>query len=153
VSLIVGRSRIGLDHIEISSNNKGIIDMTPINRREYYKYLRSPEWKERRKYMLACAENKCQRCGATNVPLDVHHKTYERFKHEWNEDLVVVCEPCHKILDKVRVNETNQRVEDNRLDGWATKVFGADWEESVDREVANEQFEDWLDQKGEWDAM
>lgn len=39
----------------------------------------------------------CQHCGETNKPLDVHHKTYERFGSERMSDLESLCRKCHKI--------------------------------------------------------
>jgi 5-methylcytosine-specific restriction endonuclease McrA len=51
----------------------------------------------------------CELCGATRVPLQVHHKTYEHHGMEHIErilrkDTVVLCETCHakfhnKLLD------------------------------------------------------
>lgn len=79
----------------------------------YYEYIKSEAWQEvRRRYykskMFRCfSENdiwECYCCGANNVPLDLHHRTYKRLGNERiNIDLVPVCRSCHTeihILEK-----------------------------------------------------
>lgn len=39
---------------------------------------------------------RCEECGATDVALHVHHLTYVNLGDEKDEDLKVLCEPCHK---------------------------------------------------------
>lgn len=59
-------------------------------------YLNTPYWTRYvRPFALDCADHKCERCGAYNVSLDVHHKTYERLGFEAPEDLEVLCRDCH----------------------------------------------------------
>lgn len=62
--------------------------------RIYGEYLRSPEWKARRKEALARAEEACQICGSPR-DLHVHHRTYERVGCERPSDLTVLCGDCH----------------------------------------------------------
>jgi hypothetical protein len=38
-----------------------------------------------------------------------------------------------------------------RLGGWATKVYGDDWEDSPGYDVASERFDRWLEERGESD--
>jgi 5-methylcytosine-specific restriction endonuclease McrA len=57
-------------------------------------YLRSPEWKARRRDALARAGGRCQDCGTTRN-LHVHHLTYKRHGHEPARDLRVLCAHCH----------------------------------------------------------
>ena len=38
-------------------------------------------------------ELKCEKCGITNVPFDIHHKDYKPDLTYY--DLEVLCEPCH----------------------------------------------------------
>lgn len=40
---------------------------------------------------------------------------------------------------------------ERRLDGWATKVYGEDWEDSVSYEEASDRFDRWLEDRGELD--
>ena len=66
---------------------------------DYNNYLRSPEWKERRKIALERAKHRCQLCNSAKH-LEVHHRTYDRFKHELPEDLTVLCQNCHQKFSK-----------------------------------------------------
>ena len=59
-------------------------------------YLKTSEWRALRNRALIQAGNRCQVCGKTNLQLDVHHNSYERFGHEQLSDLVVLCRSCHQ---------------------------------------------------------
>lgn len=61
----------------------------------YQRYLRSPEWRKRRRAALERDRHACQWCGC-RYRLQVHHLTYERFGNERLEDLVTLCDDCHK---------------------------------------------------------
>lgn len=41
--------------------------------------------------------HRCQTCGSTER-LQVHHRTYLRRGREMSRDLMVLCEPCHKLF-------------------------------------------------------
>jgi hypothetical protein len=58
-------------------------------------YLNTPEWKRKRLVKLEQANNRCQKCGSV-ASLQVHHLTYARFGEEWDSDLIVVCDSCHR---------------------------------------------------------
>jgi hypothetical protein len=60
----------------------------------YVDYMASPEWKSLRKRILS-TRNKCEKCGASDCELHLHHLTYENFKHEKDEDMQVLCYDCH----------------------------------------------------------
>lgn len=62
----------------------------------YNEYLLTPEWQEKRAYMLKRARYRCQLCNESK-PLNVHHRTYERRGHEDYADLIVLCGDCHKL--------------------------------------------------------
>lgn len=62
----------------------------------YYAYLRSPEWERKRDEVLARAGYRCEQCGAVSVYLQVHHLTYANLYHEPLNDLLCLCETCHK---------------------------------------------------------
>lgn len=70
-----------------------------LRRMPYHEYLRSPEWQQRRRLMLAMARGCCQTCesegGVDGARLHVHHRHYESRGQEWPEDLVVLCHVCH----------------------------------------------------------
>jgi 5-methylcytosine-specific restriction endonuclease McrA len=62
---------------------------------DYWQYLRSDEWKARRRDARHRAGNQCQDCSVSNVVLHVHHLTYERLGQELASDLRVLCLTCH----------------------------------------------------------
>lgn len=68
---------------------------------EYLEYLKSPEWQEKRIAAVQAADYRCQVCNTPNH-LDVHHRTYERFKNELPGDLTVLCRSCHELFHKTK---------------------------------------------------
>jgi 5-methylcytosine-specific restriction endonuclease McrA len=64
----------------------------------FAQYRMQPEWQARRTATLARAGYRCQACGDTNVRLDVHHNTYERYGDESIFDLVALCDRCHELF-------------------------------------------------------
>lgn len=60
----------------------------------YRLYMASPEWYAIRKRKLQETGYRCQGCSS-NERLQVHHLTYERFGHERDTDLMVLCHICH----------------------------------------------------------
>jgi 5-methylcytosine-specific restriction endonuclease McrA len=77
-------------------------------------YLRSPEWKARRRDALARAGGRCMDCGTTRN-LHVHHLTYKRHGNEFARDLRVLCSRCHR-----RRHRDGGRADDlmDRVIGW-----------------------------------
>lgn len=61
----------------------------------YHAYLQTAEWRELRRLHISIAEHRCDRCRRRGVPLELHHRSYERLGHEWPEDLEVLCRDCH----------------------------------------------------------
>jgi len=57
-------------------------------------YMASGDWDHRRRDALRRAGYRCQLCNA-DKPLDVHHRTYERFGNELPGDLIALCRECH----------------------------------------------------------
>lgn len=92
--------------ISVIISNEGEIDKSRsfilISKLKDYKdYLKTYDWNETRKIVLKEANYKCQLCGAKNVKLNVHHNTYENIGHEYREDLVVLCDDCHKKFHNI----------------------------------------------------
>lgn len=112
---------------------------------QYQRRLAAPEWQALRRRLLRQAGYRCQRCHRGECVLQLHHKTYDRLGQELDEDFEVLCVPCHAEADKERANATAGRQYAARLDGWATKVYGEDWEDRVDPNRVEEHFESWLD--------
>jgi 5-methylcytosine-specific restriction endonuclease McrA len=61
----------------------------------YSEYLKTEQWHAKRHAAITRANYKCQRCY-TQDHLQVHHRTYERRGHEKPNDLMVLCDKCHK---------------------------------------------------------
>lgn len=69
---------------------------------KYEGYMQSKRWKEKRRQKFAQVGYKCQRCGydadksPVEIPVDVHHLTYEHLGDEPLSDLIVLCRHCHQ---------------------------------------------------------
>lgn len=70
----------------------------------YTEKLKDPRWQKKRLEVMNRDNFTCQKCGATDKPLVVHHKTYERcFGRPWgcpDSDLITLCEDCHENVHK-----------------------------------------------------
>lgn len=66
----------------------------------YYRdeYLKSDEWKEKRKRILERDQGNCRCCG--QKANDIHHITYARVYREKDTDLIAVCRNCHEKIHK-----------------------------------------------------
>jgi 5-methylcytosine-specific restriction endonuclease McrA len=64
---------------------------------KYEEYLRTAHWLNVKKRQLQ-KHQKCQVCGSQEN-LQVHHNTYNPFKEEEN-DLIVLCKSCHEKFHK-----------------------------------------------------
>jgi hypothetical protein len=124
---------------------------------EYIEYRKSPGWKITRAYMIKRVGGGCQQCHSS-TRLQVHHRTYERLGRELPEDLLVLCEFCHKIEDRRRKDEIAAEIAHNsemaeiayenaRLHGWASKKYGEDWADYMDTEQVQEEFDNWLERR------
>jgi hypothetical protein len=98
----------------------------------------------------AVARRKCERCKLSTTDLALHHKSYERLGRESPSDLELLCPNCHKGADverSVRGQERSSAALYNaRLNGWASKRFGEDWQDRVDADWIADQFEQWFEQ-------
>ena len=67
---------------------------------DYNKYLQSKEWQQLKQKLIDKRGRTCQCCGKdlTNQTVDVHHLTYKNIFREKEEDLQLVCRPCHTVL-------------------------------------------------------
>ncbi|NER82723.1 MAG: HNH endonuclease [Leptolyngbya sp. SIO1D8] len=72
-----------------------------MNQRERYeRYLRSVQWKAKRKQVLERDRYQCQTC-LSSESLEVHHKTYKSFGNEPLEHLITLCHDCHEAITAV----------------------------------------------------
>jgi hypothetical protein len=75
---------------------------------EYHAYIRSPEWAEKKRRYRA--SDLPQRCVVCNEPkVDLHHRTYSRFKKERLTDLVPLCRAHHDEAHKLIAKENRER--------------------------------------------
>ena len=76
-------------------------DVAQLNALPYGRYLRTQHWKRKRAEAIGRAKCRCQLCNQgpmDGVPLEVHHRTYERRGTEAPEDLTVLCLRHHKAF-------------------------------------------------------
>jgi hypothetical protein len=72
---------------------------------EYLEYIKSPEWRRKRRTLIRQRGRVCERCGQRSKAIEVHHLTYERLGNERDEDLQLVCPECHPMADLMRKRE------------------------------------------------
>ena len=84
----------------------------------YESYMRSEEWKEKKRQRFLIDGERCVMCGRPIdkclKPMQCHHVTYKRLGNEdIYEDLVTLCSSCHvkihKYYDRIRSREDEQR--------------------------------------------
>jgi hypothetical protein len=66
---------------------------------------------------------------------------------DWHIACPELLEPCHVLADRERVTRESGRLWDARLDGWARKVYGVDWDYHYDYHSVRESFERWRDDR------
>jgi len=123
----------------------------------YQAYLKSDVWAEKRKQVLSRANGKCEgeNCGAIVVNdslLDIHHLNYNGVGgNEKISDLKALCYSCHQKADRKRDNQVIERRENrryqSRLDSYACKVYGVNWESEQDEEQVEIEFITFLYKK------
>jgi hypothetical protein len=62
----------------------------------YLEYLKSPQWKAKRKAVKTRCAGICERCRIYLFD-EVHHLTYANLYDEPLEDLIGLCKPCHRF--------------------------------------------------------
>jgi hypothetical protein len=70
--------------------------MTTLTWAEQYRH---PKWQMRRLERMKAANATCERCGETDLTLNVHHKRYVKGRMVWeysDAELECLCEPCHE---------------------------------------------------------
>ena len=66
-----------------------------MNKEEYKQYLKSEDWRERRKELLEEADYMCDECSEKATQL--HHLKYDNLgEEELDEDVIALCKECHK---------------------------------------------------------
>jgi hypothetical protein len=72
---------------------------------EYKRYLKSPEWAERKRRYFGAHPRRCASCG-TWKKIHLHHSSYERLTREPDSDLWPLCFNCHRNVH--RANDTGR---------------------------------------------
>ena len=116
---------------------------------EYTTYINSDVWRLKCKRLVQLAGFRCQECGRCAIGLEVHHLTYDRLGNEHDRDLQVLCSPCHEKADPIRSVHASTRSWTARVEGWATKKYGDDWDSWKSFEDVSDEFETWLDNRGD----
>lgn len=65
----------------------------------YADQLKHPNWQRKRLEILQAANFGCEKCGATEKTLHVHHKKYVKGRKAWEysrDELASLCEDCHE---------------------------------------------------------
>jgi hypothetical protein len=85
-----------------------IARLQALARDDYWAYLRTDWWRERRQRALRRAKHRCELTGATDH-LEVHHVTYERIGCERDSDLIVIYEPVHETIHNTGRGQWSRR--------------------------------------------
>lgn len=118
-------------------------------RAAYRERIDSFAWRGKRMRLITERGGVCERCGRRRRPLHLHHKTYERLGRERDSDLEVVCVSCHRKADAERAAKGARRSStarhNARIDGWASRKYGEDWADYLDRAEVADEFDEWLE--------
>jgi len=68
---------------------------------DYQDYLRTDYWQSRRFDTIHNYSDRCALCNRRYfLDLQIHHRTYTRRGHEFDNDLVALCSDCHGMFHK-----------------------------------------------------
>ena len=98
-----------IDYEELERKEKERRDADSMWRRIYDDYLKSPEWKRRRKKIFDRANGICEGC-LSRPATQVHHLSYKHVTKEFAFELVALCENCHDRYHR----EADERHEKSR---------------------------------------
>lgn len=71
-----------------------------VKRMQYDRYIGSAKWAHRKQAFFATHPRECVACGTTE-DVQVHHRTYDRFTQELDDDLVALCQEHHSIVHQM----------------------------------------------------
>jgi len=90
------KARSKLGHKATDEDIQSLVDEL-IRKANYASYLMTDHWINKRDAILERDNHRCKQCKKTYL-LHVHHLTYDRLGNEDDEDLITLCEDCHKRL-------------------------------------------------------
>lgn len=77
---------------------------------EYAEFLRSDFWWNLRREAIDIANRRCSRCPSTRF-LQAHHTLYRPDWYQTQlEDLIVLCEPCHRKEHGIKKPSKNAKI-------------------------------------------
>ena len=79
-----------------------------MNKEEYYNYLKSVKWKNKRKLVIEDRDGKCEICNSKEK-LEVHHLTYKNIFNEPLCDLQLLCHQCHSKIHKKKIRKKKNK--------------------------------------------
>jgi phage terminase large subunit GpA-like protein len=77
---------------------------------EYRRYLKSPEWQERKRQYFSRLPRRCAACG-TYKRIHLHHSSYERLTREPDNDLRPLCFRCHRNVHQANASGRFENLE------------------------------------------
>lgn len=75
--------------------------LNKVKKLRYEDYLKSDHWKNFKQKAIQNANYKCQLCGNKEEKLSVHHNNYKNKGKETFDDVVVLCDKCHKKFHNI----------------------------------------------------
>lgn len=78
------------------------------DKKAYNDYLHSYEWRTKRKLALEFYGRNCCLCSSTHS-IQVHHRNYKNLFKENMEDLILLCESCHRNFHKQKVMNNGKK--------------------------------------------
>ncbi len=85
----------------------------PDKRSTYSEKLRDPRWQRKRLEVMQRDDFACQKCGAKDKTLNVHHMIYRKGAEPWEYPLnllLTLCEPCHEEESYQAKEKATQRL-------------------------------------------
>lgn len=90
---------------------------------KYRAYLLSPTWAAIKLDLLHTRGQRCERCQKKTKYLQVHHLTYARIFKEEPEDLLLVCDKCHKKEHGITKKNKKPKHDKVKIPADTEKVF------------------------------
>ena len=70
-----------------------------VNKKVYLAYLKSNKWFQKRQHIASLKNYTCEKCKkVVKSGFHIHHKTYKHLTNEKDNELMFLCETCHKRL-------------------------------------------------------
>ena len=84
----------------------------------------------------------CERCHDEQVRLELHHLNYDNLGHEKDEDVILLCIPCHEAE-----HDDEDGGHTKGVNTYMSKVLGEGGETMFTWNEAVKEFDEWLENK------